>query len=276
MGMYPAAPHRDRRFGTRRSSLLLTAVALAAASSVVPPAGAQTVQDVLKKVDAVYAKAKSYQGSLVAKRTGKAQGKAFTLTQTQQIKYVSPNLFRVEVSVAGTGAAAAAKNSGSTVVSDGKNIYVYSPAQKQYMKQAAPPQLPLRQLLASVIPGASTANAKLAAPTSVNGRPAFVLEIKPQAPPTMTPEQKTKFAQLKPIQVMVDKQSYQVVKIHQSAAEASLDVSFTGQTVNPSIPNTTFAWTVPAGAKEFVRPAAPPGATGAPGGLPPGVGGAPK
>lgn len=270
MIMVPVALRRKGCFALRRSAFAPVALLLALSMSETRIAGAQTVKEILQKVEDVYNKASSYQCNLIVRRTGKGpDGKPLSITQTQQVQYKSPNLFRVQVSVTGTGAAAAAvKNGNSTVISDGKNIYVYMPSQKQYMKQAVPASLPLRQLMASVIPGANTANARLVAPSMINGRPVYVLEVKPQAPPNLTPEQKARFARLKPIQIMVDKQNYHVVRIHQEAADAQLDVSFNGQTVNGTVPSKAFVWTPPPGAKEFVRPATPAPGNATPGALP--------
>jgi outer membrane lipoprotein-sorting protein len=263
-----------------RGSLLL--VALSATAAVALPAGAQTAQDILKKVENVYAKANSYQGSMTIKQSGKGRdGKPATVTQTQQIKYQGPNKVRVQVTATGTGSAAAdAPKVNSTVVSDGKSMYVYNIAMKQYMKRPAPPTFPLRQLLATVIPNSATQNVKLLAPATVAGRPVFVLEIKQTLPPNAPPETKAQFAKVKPAQVMIDKQSYQVVRIRRSAAENSLEVTFGPQSFNKPLPGSTFAFTPPPGVKEFVPPANPagggvPGLPGG-GGAPPPGGGAPR
>jgi outer membrane lipoprotein-sorting protein len=262
-----------------RGLLPTTAFALTALAALAPSSEAQTVKEILKKVEDTYGKASAYQGSLLIKRSGKGQdGKPASVTQNQQIKYKSPNFVNMQVTVTGTGAAAAlASRANSTVVSDGKNFYVYQPAQKQYMKRPAPATFPLRQLLSAVIPGSNTPNAKLLAPASVKGRPVFVVEIKPQMPPNLPAAQKEMFAKVKPALVMVDKQNFQVLQIKQSSPDGSLVIDFGPQNLKPALPGKLFAFTPPAGAKEFVPPANTQGAGGAttPGGslLPPGTGG---
>jgi outer membrane lipoprotein-sorting protein len=174
----------------------------------------------------------------------------------------------MQVTVTGTGAAANVNGkANSTVVSDGKNFYVYSPAQKQYMKRPAPPKFPLQQLLAAVIPNPATANAKLLPQTTVGGRPAFVVEIKPQMPPNLPANQKAQFAKVKPALVMVDRQNYHVVKIRQSSPEGSIEIDFGPQDLKTALPGKLFAFTPPPGAKEFVPPANTPaqGGSTAPG-----------
>lgn len=282
MLIQPVAPSRARRsYATpaaalRRGSLLLTAFSALAVAAL--PAGAQSAADILKKSEALYTKAASYQGSLVIKTSGKDQnGKPATLTQTQVIKYVGPNKVRVQVSAIGTGSAKAqAANLSSTTVSDGKTFTIYNSSLKQYVKQPAPPALSVRQLLARVLPASTSQGLKLVAPSQVAGRPVFVLELKPAPPPNLTAQQKAEYAKMKPLQLMIDKQNYQLLKIRQTAANGSVDISLNGQTFKPNLPGSTFAFTPPAGAKEFVPPANPPGGPGAPGGPPPsGNGGAP-
>src|SRR5262249_12505459 len=110
MFMLPAAPNRagrplTPRFAlTRRGSLLF--FALAASATMALPARAQSAKDVLKKVEDIYAKASSYQGSLTIKSSGKDRtGKPYSVTQMQQIKYKGPNLVRMQVTATGTGSA---------------------------------------------------------------------------------------------------------------------------------------------------------------------------
>jgi outer membrane lipoprotein-sorting protein len=277
MFMLTAASNRAGRYfaprlaPTRRGSLLL--VAFAATAAIALPAGAQTAQDVLKKVESIYGKATSFQGSVTIKQSGKGQDKKpASVTRTQTIKYKSPNLFRMQVVATGTGAAKAqAPNANSTIVSDGKTLFAYSVARKQYAKQPVPPNLPLRQLLGFAIPTPTTPGVKMLPAMAVLGRQAFVLEITPTMPPNLTPEQKAQFAKFKPLKLMVDKQNYHILQLRQSTTESTTEVNLGAQTFNSSIPGNTFVFTPPAGVTEFIPPANPPGGgvPGLPGGGPP-------
>lgn len=240
-------------------------------------AHAQSPQDILKKMDAAYKAAKSFQGTVSTMVSGKdTTGKAVSATRTQLIKYKSPNKMRVEITQTSTGAAGSQmKKAGKqTIVSDGKTMLRYSAGEKQYIKIPSRPQFSLVELLSLQLP-ATIPGATLQSPTSVNGRAAFVIKITP-VPPTaaqlsrLTPAQKKMAAaqikQTKPTVLMIDKQNYQLLKVDQ-AVGAIRSVTTYSSSLNASVPDSAFAFAIPAGSKE-VKQQPPPGGGGAP--MPPG------
>jgi outer membrane lipoprotein-sorting protein len=262
---------RSRPVTSLTRALLLSALTLPAA---LPTASAESAQDVLKKMAAVYETAKSFQGSVTQRQKGKTRdGKSATLTTTQQLHYKGPNLFHIQISATGTGAAAAsASQMGITFVSDGKNIFIYRPAQKKYARQPSPPSLPLSKIL-RVIPNPATPGLSLLSPTSVQGHAAYVVQVKPTKPPNVPPQQRAQveayFKTLKPTQYMIDKQNYHLLKITTAQGTNTSEIEFGPQTINGNVAPALFAFTPPAGTTEMTPPAggnAP--SPGLPGGAP--------
>jgi outer membrane lipoprotein-sorting protein len=240
-------------------------------------AHAQNPQDILKKMVAVYQAAKSFQGTVTTQITGKdPKGKPVNVTQTQSIRFKSPNKLRIESSATATGELAAQiKKAGKqTAVSDGKTAIVYSGGANQYIKVPAQPQQSLvglmRLQLPPTVPGAS-----MDAATTIAGRPAYVVKIKPQLPPNISklPAEQRKmveqqFKQAKPVRIMIDKQNFHLLRTVQSAGAITSTTNYGIHTVNGAIADSAFAFTIPAGAKE-VKPPTPQGGGGVqPGNLP--------
>lgn len=238
----------------------LFAVALLGFAGAAVPAHADlSASEIIAKMNAIYSTAKSFKGSTIMQSSGKGpDGKPFTVTATQQVAYKSPNQFRVQVTASGTGAASKASGNSQTVVSDGKTMYMYLPARKQYIKRPAPPQVPIQRIVQINVNGQ---NAKLMPASTVNGRPAYIVQIMPMLPPTLTAQQKQL---VKPSLIAVDKQNFHLLRITQGGNAQVM--TFTGQTVNGNLPASVFAFSPPAGATEFKQPmpGAPGGAPGAP------------
>src|SRR5437016_2841145 len=69
---------------------------------------------VLTKMSALYTNAKTYQSTVVSKESSKTQdGKAYSVTTTQEIRYKAPNFINMTMKRTGTGAAAGKKPDGT-------------------------------------------------------------------------------------------------------------------------------------------------------------------
>lgn len=229
-----------------------------------------------------YATAKAYTATIITRQKGKTKdGKQFSLTKTQLMKYKSPNLVNVVVTFVGDGAAAGKVAQGDqTVVADGKILTAYSPSRKVYVKKPDLPTLTVLDLLDILkrIPTKTAENVKLLAPDTVNGRAVSVIQISPMMPKTLTPEQQKQWkaaaAHANPLRLYVDKKDFALLRIAETANGGSVDVVLQNQLFNSSIPDNVFNYTPPPGSKEVTAPVAP-AVGGAPGGIPGGRPGVP-
>jgi outer membrane lipoprotein-sorting protein len=254
----------------------LTTLPLLAVVAVTVSARADSAGAILKKMVDTYSGANAYTATIITHQKGKTKdGKEFSLTKSQSIKYKSPNLVNVVVTFTGEGAAAGKVAQGDqTVVADGKTLTAYSPSRKQYVKKPDLPKLTVLDLLDILkkIPTRDAPNVKLLSSDTVAGRSVNVIQISPMMPPNLTPEQQAKWkeaaAHANPLRLFVDKQNSLLLRIAESANGGSVDVMFENQLFNSSIPASSFTYTPPAGAKEITPPpSALPGGglSGAPG-----------
>lgn len=236
-------------------------------------AHAQNPQDILKKMVAVYQSATSFQGTVIRAISGKdPQGKPVSMTQTQIIKYKSPGKLRVETTNTGSGALAeqARKAGKQTAVTDGKMATVYASGTNQYVKVPVTTQPTLIDLmrlkLPTPVPGASMDGS-----STVAGRAAYVIKVTPKLPPEVAklPAEQRKaveqqFKQAKPTRIMVDKQNFHLLKLEQGAGAINSITTYGVHTLNAALPDSTFVFALPAGAKEVKQPTPPPGGGGMP------------
>jgi outer membrane lipoprotein-sorting protein len=234
---------------------------------------------ILKKMKDTYSSASAYTATIITRQKGKTkEGKGFSLTKTQSIKFKSPNFVNVVVTFAGDGAAAGKVAQGDqTVVADGKILTAYSPSRKQYIKKPDLPKLTVLDLLDILkrIPTADAPNVKVLPADTVGGRAVNVVQISPMMPPTLTTEQQAKWkaaaANATPLRLFIDKQSSMLLRIAESANGGSVDVTLENQLFNSSIPQSVFTYTPPAGSKEITAQptnSLGSGLGGAPGGKP--------
>jgi outer membrane lipoprotein-sorting protein len=265
-------------------SVSIAASALLLASSPYPASAAgDDAPGVLTKMAGVYSNAKSFQATITSKEAGKTpDGKAFTVTATQEIRYKAPNMVYMSMRQSGTGAAAGKKpdgtpmlDSGRVVInSDGKTLVIYSETKNQYVKQNALPAIPLTEAFALLkrLPGPKSPGLSMASSTTVGGRAAYVIQAKPVMPPNLSPADQKKWqdaaAKAQPLKLMIDKQNYQLLSLSESAAGGSLDISFGSQAVNGNIAANAFSFAPPAGSKEAPKPQGQPGGGGGIPGLP--------
>ncbi|HZT42377.1 MAG TPA: DUF2092 domain-containing protein [Chthonomonadaceae bacterium] len=257
-------------------SLVVLLAALSLAGSQAAHA-ADNAGNVLRKMATLYNNARSYEGTVTVHNGGKSpDGKKFTVTSTQHVRFRSPNLIQASISMQGTGAAARFAQGGQIITSDGHTMYRYVTAQKQYMKFPAPPRLTLMQILN--LPNFDTTTAKVVGSTTVNGHAAAEVEAKPAMPslPANLPAQqkaqimanmKNQWAKMKPIRLAIDKQGGQILRVTITTPAGPATIDFSSQMFNPAIPSSAFTFKPPAGAKELTMPT--PRGPGAPG--PPGV-----
>jgi outer membrane lipoprotein-sorting protein len=261
-GFHAAAPLR--RAGAFSALLFAATLPLAARAADNP-------QDILKKMQAVYHDAHTYEGAITMKVTGKEQdGKVTMVTNVEQLKYKGPNLFAMQRTISASGPLAARfSNMKAALISDGKTVYNYNPSTKEYMKAPAPAKVPLEKLMERMMPPSDLTKATLLPPTTVQGRPAYVINI----PIATTPGGK----EPKAFQYTIDRQNYLALKIVMVGGTSGLEIDLDGQTVGSSIPASAFVFTPPAGAVEKKPPTPAAGQVPAPsgGGAAP-AGGTPK
>jgi outer membrane lipoprotein-sorting protein len=268
--MTPVAPERagTKNLGSPSASPLRRAGAASALllAGTLPLAAraADNPQDILKKMQTVYHDAHTYEGAITMKVAGKGQdGNVTTVTNVEQLKYRGPNLFSMQRSVSATGPLAPRfTNMKATLISDGKTVYNYDLSKKEYMKAAAPAKVSLERLLERMMPPSDLSKATLLPPTTVQGRPAYVINI----PIAVTAGGK----EPKAFQYTIDKQNYYALKIVMVGGTSGLEIDLDGQTVGGNIPASAFVFMPPAGAveKKAPMPAAAP--------VPAPQGGAPK
>ncbi|HLV81888.1 MAG TPA: DUF2092 domain-containing protein [Chthonomonadaceae bacterium] len=243
------------------SLVVLTAISLTGLQA----ARADEAQDLLRKMNSLYTGARSYAGTVTIHTNGKSpqNGQAYTVTTIKRVRYKSPNQLHLDLSVNGTGALARMTQNG-LVVSNGHTIFQYSPQQKQYVKNAAPPRIMLPQVLN--LPNLPSATFKVVGSTTVNGHAASELEARlkmPTLPPNTTPQTRQRIEQQiqKPVRLVIDRQNGALLHLSQETMGGAITIDYTGQTFNGSIPASAFAFKPPAGAKPFT-PSAPAGMGG--------------
>ncbi|HLJ53500.1 MAG TPA: DUF2092 domain-containing protein [Chthonomonadaceae bacterium] len=265
----PTAPNRAgnlRGIRAAAGSLALGALSLMSAHAAF---GAETVSSVLKKMAENYTKAKSYQATITTVQVAKTpDGKPYTVTETEQVKYENPNRFRQTVKATGTGAALSGQLAQQIqmlqheIVSDGKTATIYVPARKMYQKQPVPPNLVVAQIvqvLRLVPPLDRPGLTLLPSGATVNGRQAYVVEMKPTAPPNLKPDQAKQFAaavkRFKQYpRLLIDKQNYNLLQYTLSTTDGSAQIDLSSQVFGGAIPGSTFAFNPPAGVKEYKAP----------------------
>lgn len=237
-------------------------VALAFCTLAPVTARAQTASVIYKKMSDVYSFAKSYQGTIVRMEKGKGpDGKSASQTVTVKITFKGPNKYLVNnlksITVGGKS-----QTVDQVMVTDGKGLYMYSPDKKVWQRGVVQNENLLGRFFALLNP---VNGFKLLPETTVNGRPAFA--IQPNVPTTGTPEQLANAKKVK-ISVMIDKQTYQFVKMTIASSNGSLTQTAIGQTVNGPVSDSVFNWTPPASYKEIKGAPAPSGGPTVPGRAP--------
>lgn len=214
------------------------------------PARAQAASDVYKKMSDVYSYAKSFQGTITRVEKAKTpDGKAASQTVTVKIAFKAPNKY-VVTNTRAVNVGGKSQSSVQTMVTDGKTLFMYVPDKKLYQRGQIPNENMLSRFFALLNP---VNGFSLLPETNLDGRPAFVL--KPNMPLKGTPTEIANAKKVK-INVLIDKQNYHFLKMIIESPNGNLVQTVSGQSVNGAVPDSIFAWTPPAGYKEFKAPAA--------------------
>ena len=253
----------NRKFVVHRTTnvtgkpVIYFAAAVAAVGACAPAARAESAADIYKKMTSVYTNAKSFSGTIVRVEQGKTpDGKAATQSVSVKITYKAPNKYAVE-NKRSVHVGSKSESSDQFMVTDGKSLFLYSPEKKLYQRGVVQNDNLLARYFAVLNPSNGFS---MLPETTLNGRP--VLVLKPNAPTTGTPQQLAAAKNVK-ISVMIDKKTYQFLKLTIASATGSLSQTVNGQTVNGNIPDSVFAWSPPASYKELKAPGAS-GPAGAP------------
>lgn len=255
-------------FRTKQTRNLLTGTLLLSFGMLAfgVSARAEDPTAMIQKAQNLYAGAKSFQGTLRIVQTGKDQkGAAGVVNSTQKVAFKAPNFFLFDVKAKGTGAAAAAAQGDSLMVCDGKTVFRYMSAQKQYIKQAAPPTFSMMQVIGRLLPQMEGFSPAGTSDANVGGQSAVIIKMKAQMPknlpPSMTSAQKAQLEQqvktAQPILVTLNKKNYQLLRVQITGQGTSVDINFADQSFSPNVPMTLFKFTPPAGSKEFKAPTNP-------------------
>lgn len=230
------------------------------------PAFCQDVETILQRVTNTYQGLKSYQAQTTIVETRETGGQQQRRSTTVTTRYKAPN--KVVTVVQGAESL--------HIYSDGKNMHIYSPKDKEYVKMPAPASLAQTAGMSGLAVGDpaqigtqlrtifGNAGKKLADRT-VGGKPAFVLQAvqSPQSPNEAGGPRLTATA-------LIDKATYMVRQLSLEIAQGqgnqrvrqSIVITFNSQQINPSLSDSIFVFRPPAGAKERQMP--PPQSGGAP------------
>lgn len=233
------------------------------------PGHAQDVQTILDKVTAAYKNVKTYQAQTSISQTMKIGSQQRKESTTISTKYKAPN--KVATIIQGPQSL--------QVYSDGKTMYIYSPTDKEYIKMPAPASLAQAGGMGAVsgsdpsqmgaqLQAMFGKNAKKLPDKSVGGKPAFVIQSSQSG---KSPEGKASFQIT--VTAFIDKATYMLrqLVLHSTESQGeqkrmqTITISFASQQINPSLPDSVFAFKPPAGAKERQMQSAPGGTGPTPG-----------
>ena len=220
----------------------------------------------IAKMEVLYRNAKSFQGKITMRRSGKTRdGKAFSMSETRDVRYKAPNRVFDDQRYTGTGPAARVTQQSALYVGDGKTLTVYKPSVNQYAQRPASPTLSLTQIVGRYLINTPNFTLSMGSPTKVNGRDALVVLAKPKVPKEFPPNVKKEdqpklieeIKKQRPTQVFIDKANYQLLRVAGGSPTVSDEVNFVSQAINGAVADSAFAFHAPAGAKRY---APPPGA----------------
>ena len=240
--------------------IYFTATLAVAAGALAPiTARAESASDIYKKMTDVYANAKSYQGTIIRIEKGKTKdGKPASKTVSVRISFKAPNKYNVSNTTSVT-ASGKTQSTGQTMVTDGKVLFMYATDKKLYQHGQVPNENMLSRFFA-LLPAAN--GFMLQPDTTLDGH--AVYDLRPNIPAKGTAAEIAATKNVK-IDILIDKKSYQFLKMTIASPNGSLIQTVNDQAVNGSIADSAFTWTPPAGYKEF-KPQPTQGAPTIPGG----------
>jgi outer membrane lipoprotein-sorting protein len=236
------------------SGLFLSAGGLLLINSfMVSAAQAQDAKTVITKTNAVYKNLKSLQASFETSIT--AAGKGNGIMQTD-IKVIPGQKANINVHPIGKGSGVVGTQlAGGTmhIVDDGSATYMYIAQKNQYMKGPHNPNAFQGVTAQYGLPYAgmtvSPSEYKLLAPSTVDGKPVFVLEYIP-----------AKAAGKIKIDIAIDKATYRIKQSKIIQPSGSLSTLVKNEVLNAPLSASLFTFTPPKGATEFKPPLQNPGA----------------
>jgi outer membrane lipoprotein-sorting protein len=229
---------------------------------------AQSADEIVKRSNALYTGAKTFQATMVMDMSMGALG---SMSATTEIKSVGNQKMSTKTTSNGkaTGQVAmGAAGLNMQIVDDGKTMYTYMPAMNKYSKR---PHVAGANPMASMLPlmggqGAAKAAYKMLPATTVGGKPVYAIEATgPQSLPGMS------------IVLYVDKATLHIKQMKMKMAQPNpaatgaqgkslnmtMTMSFQNEIFNAPIPDSTFKFTPPPGATEMQGfPGMPGGAGG--------------
>lgn len=234
----------------RGSMLFLLMSSVAARVKAVEP----QAQDLLKKMNALYA-SNTFQGSASVTQKGFTDDNKPYLTKgTQEVTYKSPNLFLIKTSGDAVG--------GTQVrIFDGKQIINYNSVQKLVTKRPVKGTigenipLPLLNLLGISI---DTQGGKITGSAAVGGRAAYLIATSvplPALSPGATAEEKASREEFKKslplFELAIDKKDCRLLRMVQTFKDPKMTrtLEFTQQTFNAVLGENAFAFAPPSGAQ---------------------------
>ncbi|HSV74772.1 MAG TPA: hypothetical protein VLH79_13520 [Chthonomonadales bacterium] len=273
-------PVRIARFAVTACALLGLATPVLAS-----PDGRAIVRRMNAAMQSAVTSAASYQAVIDMNMT---MGEMGTMVSTLDLKVIPGKSLRIVTTPSdkSTGMFAMAAAQGAMqMVDDGKTLWIYQPALKQYMKQ--PSQIAtmgpgaLRNLpgVGNQLDEETLKNSRVVVTgtRTVQGRPAHVVQVTPNRPArgvqSMTLLIDRATHRLRGITTVAN----QPVAQGQPPQRMTVQITFRNERVGAAIPASVFRFTPPPGSTEVQMPAQgrPGGAQGRPGGAPGRPGGAP-
>lgn len=245
-----------------------TAGACAAAllfALTVPATAGPTAAEILKKTQAAVNGAKTYQATILVSNNA---GKLGSMNLRMDVK-TSGNKSAITTSVIGqpTGQLAmAAAMSGTQIIDDGQNMWVYNTAMKSYSKRPSTGGKGANNPFKDISGLTKNANVAVVGTENIAGKPAYVVQITPKVKGKGAPDK---------VLIYIDQASYHMrqMKMNTSAASPqgtqaiSMVMQVQNERLNAPIPDAVFHFTPPPGAKEM-QGGGFMGGMGRPGGAP--------
>ena len=243
----------------------------------VPPAGAKGPDNdataLITKMENLYKNAKSFQGTITMRRSGKTHvGKSLSLVGTREVRFKAPNEVYDDQHYTGTGEATRMSAQSVFYVGDGRSLYVYTPALRQYVKRPASPTVTLWQIMGRYMIIQSRCTLSMGGAAKVNGRDAYIVIAKAKIPTKFPvnvkeadkPKIIDAIKRQRPTQVFIDKHNYQLLRVAGGTDTTSDEINFVSQALNGQIADSVFTFHIPAGAKLYAPPANPADGNGLP------------
>jgi outer membrane lipoprotein-sorting protein len=232
-------------------SLVTAACAISCLTAGITATAAPTAQEILAKSRAAMKSMKTYQATVVTTMSGGPMSITLSARTKQAGNKTWAQLGMVQGSAQAQQNPLASMLQNMIIIDDGTNTWTYMPAMKQYRKGPAggAKQFNLgEQFLGKVD---TNANLTFGGAENVGGKPTWVVEAKPK---------KLQPGQTEVVRMNFDQSTYHLLqaKVNQSrpasaqspARQQSVMVIVKDEKINQPIPESTFKFTPPAGAKE--------------------------